>query len=647
MKITVQNNKNTSPAENEENEHLSKGLMVEGYENVEELEIIKEILTILEEEEIVSSWSYDREDTDKESIHSHFYLESEVNNNSLTSLINRYISNKDISTIKKIKEKIIMDKELYNTGVLDTDPKAFKLNKEQERIIKENIDNFLLIGQDSDGVIKYDDFISHNRGYGEFDKPSYLLDSEENIKSLRGQYDFTFYFDKEIDSLNMEVEAKEALKEVLSKRYKNANTSFLNIDIKAENNTLNINFNNVLKSQNDNSFFMVSKTQIKKINELFLKRLAERTDLIIQTKTSFIKYYKTVEEVEAKKENRKIKEAKHDKPVSKKTETQKGEQEQEQEVETQFLDFTTQLKETKDLEVFETSITLLIEEANKIKAVKGLIPDIIISEKLAEIKDKLAIIEVVKKEKAHELKQQQEIKELGTSLKEEQEAHTKTEEELNKTAEQLKETTQDLKAEEKSHEETHKVVKKYADAQIKLKAEAEEKKKLIKEQEQDINELTVQSELDKKAYSSLKQKEETTSQSLSEKVKELSSTKNLLETATKKILGLENTNSNLNKDNKILTNDKTNLDKSLKEKKKELEASKNEAKEIKQELDQGKQEAKAYLEELTATHEQEKAEASNYVNELLARISELEEDGKRGQGEKKKISKTPTPKPNK
>jgi hypothetical protein len=408
-KITVLNNKNSSPKSNIENEKREKGLIIEDFPTLDKVD---EILGILENEGIINNVNLDRIDGDKRDGHAHYYFDSEINNNTLKSIINSFVNNEkiDSESIAKAKGEIMTNHTIEQLGVLDRQVQGFNVEAGTAELLNQNIDNFQYITKDKDNITAYKKF-SENLGLSGTDKPTYLLNEPTAVKQLQGIYDFTFNFDKDIEQFNISHDTiKMALENALL-RYRDFDTSLLNISSNVKGNALNINFNNLLKHKEDNQFFMVSKKNIKDTLEIFLKELAKLTDLTIIN--NGFKFYKDTVEIEKIVNRVENKQAKKE-PQPTTTATAQGETLGQIEVE-KYIDYLAELK-TKSIDEVIAVETTLKENAEKLESVKGILSDEVINEKNKEIADKLVLLDIVKFEKLEEIKIKEELDTVNKEL---------------------------------------------------------------------------------------------------------------------------------------------------------------------------------------------------------------------------------------
>lgn len=734
-KITILNNKNTSPKRNLENEKKNKGLIVASVE----LEAVAHILEILENEGLIKKPLFDRTDKDTEEEHTHYYFDSGVNNNTLQSIIKSYVNDKKID-YKKIEEQkeIILEKGTIKTaGILDIE--TTDISESFTEATSGN-DNISYIAKDKYGITVYKS-INSNLGI-----------AKDKVLTDLSSYNFTFHFDKDLADLEIsESDIKISLNEALTQS-KDFDTSYINLKTSSTGNQLNINFDNLLKSKEDNQFFMFSKKNIKDVLENFLKNLAEKTELKILSDR--MRYYKNEADILKKPIIKKMAQAKHESGSEHLSEAEQEEfnnvdietiqeeAEKSQATTDFYLDFMVEIKTIKTFEELEAKKAELEAEQEKVEAVKGILPVELINEKLEQIADKKELLSIVKVERTAE----QELREELEATKQSLAAQTQMSEELNdklvktvseletanenykrldtnherilkehsedldnweterdefkmeigryqdlnksleeqavKNRTEIKETAQNLEAEKattkKLNEELAERTHELGEATAKL----ETANNLIEEQEESINDLTIMSEQQSKAYSILETKQtetleelkaeklevkkynklysdtvsklektelklNTVNQKLADKEKENKSLLREVKDFVEEVLNLKGSNSNLIAQKVVLEKEKVKLNTNIQDIGEELRSALNEVKTTNEDLENGKEEAKNYLADLEAQHETEKEESSAYVKELLARIEELEGREGPGEKEKKKIVKAPTPKPKK
>jgi hypothetical protein len=426
--ITVMKNMNTSPKANLENEKREKGLIVEDYEN---LDGVNEILEILEQNGLISKSNLDRIDQDKRLGHAHYYFDSKLDNNSLRAIIDNYVNNGQINQTKlnHFKNLIGQSNTIDQLGILDTQTQGFNIDAQTSQLLNNNIDNFQYITKDKNGITTYKKF-TENLGLSGADKPTNVLNNPVSVQQLQGIYDFTFHFDTDIEQFNIsDTTIKQALENALN-RYNNPDLSLLNLTSSIKENSLNINFNNLLKNPASNDFFMVSKKNIKDVLDIFLKELAKLANLTILN--NGFKFYKDQVEIDQILNRTANKQAKKSgQPTTQATTTTltaQGETLGQIEVE-KYIDYLAELK-TKSIDEVIAVETTLKENAQKLESVKGILSDEVINEKNKEIADKLVLLDIVKSEKLEEIKIKEALDEANKEL-----ATTKAE--LEKTTQEL------------------------------------------------------------------------------------------------------------------------------------------------------------------------------------------------------------------
>jgi hypothetical protein len=533
-KITVMKNMNSSPKANLENEKREKGLIIEDYQS---LDAVNEILEILENEGIITNSNLDRIDGDKRNGHAHYYFDSEINNNTLKSIINDYVNNGNIdqSTINKIKGQIMANNTIDQLGILDTQTQGFNIDAQTSQLLNENIDNFQYITKDKNGITTHKKF-TENLGLSGADKPTNLLNNPASVNQLQGVYDFTFNFDKEIEQFNILDDAiKTALENALN-RYNNPDLSLLNLSSSIKGNSLNIKFNNLLKNPASNDFFMVSKKNIKDVLEIFLKELAQLTNLTILN--NGFKFYKDETEIDQilnRTANKQAKKSGQPTTQATATPTAQGETLEQIQVE-KYIDYLAELK-TKSIDEVIAVETTLKENAQKLESVKGILSDEVINEKNKEIADKLVLLDIIKFEKLEEIK----IKEALDAVNKE----------LDSTKTELQTTTQSLNTAN-------------ADNQ-KLSAENKEQSKRIdviskdldttKKQLEQSRTTAAQTALELKASKELNEKGKKYAEQQGVKIEELTTEKRDLQTENQR---LQDEINMLNEENDRLGNNSNN-----------------------------------------------------------------------------------------
>ena len=235
---------------------------------------------------------------------------------------------------------------------------------------------------------------------------------------------------------------------------------------------------------------------------------------------------------------------------------------------------------------------------------------------------------------------------------------------------EIKDTKQSLATEKATTKKLNEELSERTHELREATAKLETATNLIEEQETSINDLTTQNEQQSKAYIILETKQVNTLEELkaekvevkkynklySDTVSKLEKTEENLKAVNQKLADKENknkglvaeikdfveevfnlkgSNSNLTAQKVALEQEKAQLNTNIQDIGEELTSALNEVKTTKQDLENGKEEAKKYVEDLEATHEEQKQEATNYVNGLLARIKDLEEQPQ-GQGQGKK-----------
>lgn len=207
-KIKVVNNRNTSPKKNIDNEQLEKGLIVDNdkLENIE----LKILTDYLEQMGIIKGFIFDRIDKNTETEHSHFYFDSEINNNTLEAIFINYIENGeiDINKIQKLSGEINKMKKINFLGILD--------NSEQIGDFENKNQLTKILGQNDKGSIIEKD-INSNLGINKntiiktFD---YIIKLDNNeildLNKLENAFlDSFVYFKKDMNSLNLQITQKD------------------------------------------------------------------------------------------------------------------------------------------------------------------------------------------------------------------------------------------------------------------------------------------------------------------------------------------------------------------------------------------------------------------------------------------------------
>jgi len=390
------NNRNTSPANNKDNEAKNKGLIL----NTENLDndSVEEILNILQDSNLINSWDFDRTDNNTDTEHNHYYFNSVLDNNSLNSVIENYLSGKDITD--QITKMIATKGEIMALtlkGTLDTKSIDFTtdLTEDTKAELLKNVDDFRYITSDNTGATKIKTF-SENLGLSRTDKPEVLLTDPSAAKSLQGSFNFEFNFDSELNQ-EQEEAITSSLNEAFEETFNRYNQGFM-YDLNSphcflKDNKLQITFNNLFQSATGPEIYMFSKKQVKKDMEVLLKNLSSKADLDI--KFSDLKLAvsedKLKEIMETKRRDSKPQAPKQERqePVQKVSErTQRLEQESK-EMDPNFLNTLFGMKTLKDLEVL---LSQLEDTLSHIQAAKEFLGTDIATDKIAEAEAKIELV---------------------------------------------------------------------------------------------------------------------------------------------------------------------------------------------------------------------------------------------------------------
>jgi len=301
-----------SPYEDEENSYKNSQYILEVKESQEIRTKTEHILNHLQKEGIIKNPKIDRYDTkivnDTDKSHYHFFYDLQgVNNkgshNTLTKIINDYVESGTINNklINKIKGDILKKNTITQKGILDTRHEGYNLTLQQKKLLKDNIENFYYINKRGDKLFNFEHIEQDKalKGMSGTDKPINLIEGN-NVKSLQGQYDYTFHFDKDLSNWEMEEELETKLKEQILKSggsvedFKGYDFDLSKITITQKDNTINIKMNNLFKGVDSNNFYMVSSKNMKLILESTFKEVEKELDLNLNYRNRF---YKDIEDI--------------------------------------------------------------------------------------------------------------------------------------------------------------------------------------------------------------------------------------------------------------------------------------------------------------------------------------------------------------
>jgi len=301
-----------SPYEDEENSYKNSQYILEVKESQEIRIKTEHILNHLQKEGIIKNPKIDRYDTkivnDTDKSHYHFFYDLQgVNNkgshNTLTKIINDYVESGTINNklINKIKGDILKKNTITQKGILDTRHEGYDLTLQQKKLLKDNIDNFYYINKRGDKLFNFEHIEQDKalKGMSGTDKPINLIEGN-NVKSLQGQYDYTFHFDKDLSTWEMEELLETKLKEQILKSggsvedFKGYDFDLTKMTITQKDNTINIKMNNLLKGVDSNNFYMISSKNMKLILEQTFKEVEKELDLNLNYRNRF---YKDIEDI--------------------------------------------------------------------------------------------------------------------------------------------------------------------------------------------------------------------------------------------------------------------------------------------------------------------------------------------------------------
>jgi len=301
-----------SPYEDEENSYKNSQYILEVKESQEIRTKTEHILNHLQKEGIIKNPKIDRYDTkivnDTDKSHYHFFYDLQgVNNkgshNTLTKIINDYVESGTINNklINKIKGDILKKNTITQKGILDTRHEGYNLTLQQKKLLKDNIENFYYINKRGDKLFNFEHIEQDKalKGMSGTDKPINLIEGN-NVKSLQGQYDYTFHFDKDLSTWEMEELLETKLKEQILKSggsvedFKGYDFDLSKITITQKDNTINIKMNNLFKGIDSNNFYMVSSKNMKLILESTFKEIEKELDLNLNYRNRF---YKDIEDI--------------------------------------------------------------------------------------------------------------------------------------------------------------------------------------------------------------------------------------------------------------------------------------------------------------------------------------------------------------
>lgn len=647
--------KSESPFKNKKNMFKDSQFMLNNYSIDNDNKTI-EILNYLDKLGIIEKPLFDRIDIDDWDRHAHYFFDFKLKKyNTLSAIINNYIE-KDFVNIKLIEDLqkgLYMSNKITMKAIWDEKFVGFDADNKTKELIKDNLTNFTYINKTQDKEFSYEIMREGKalKGISSNDKPENILNNEVNLK-MKGVYDYTFNFDKDLKDLKG---IEESFKTNLLKEFKKMGSSLKNfndfdysltkLNITKNGNKLRFTMNNLLKSQDENinHFYMISVKNMKSLVESALTNVSNDLDIDINYKNLFytdkqklddalsktIKQSK-IEKVEVKKiEIASIEPKKEIEPTQQEVKKPEVKKEDEKPKKVKKSKKKKSKKVKKEIEVdFEKYKDMTIEEVesdlvelNELLNDKKLIRFGIISdEKLSDLntqKLELESVLVVKQEEERINNLVSINEDLTLKIEELEETHTNKVLELNETIEELKNGF-DYEIKELKEEYTN-AISNLEELQLKdLNAKDEE----IEQLKNDIITLNVNN----KGLKNNLESKDTTIKNLKQKNKDLvldvedlnNQIINVKDYNTKEIENLEQDNTKL----KGLLTSQTSSISAKDEKIKELDDTLKQKLEESKKLEDEISKLKLELEEQKTTPEKKTQEQDTKVQEALERVKE-------------------------
>lgn len=622
----------------------------------------------------------------EEHFHFHILSNDKINNQTIYKVANDFIKAEEGVNMTQVR---IYDNSKKNSFSLPSEVKA-ELQKVKE-------ENFSFIKKDSksheiEEIKGYTKEGSKNAtGLGKLDRPNYILNGVSNEKAkLISRFGIGMF--KSDDLEITEETAKQGIKafyESIGQELAQDWDKFINIEIEHSESEASINFNNLIVLK-DGAIASTAKNLVEEHLTTILKGAISNESLIIENDDRLKPKNKVLAELQyLSGQEHKSEAEKEATAEAVEVETIQEQAKQSQATTDFYLDFMVEIKQIKTFEELEAKKAELESEAEKVKAVRGILPLELINEKLEQIEDKKELLSIVKVERTVEQALKEELEALKESLAAQTQLSEELKTELIKTTGELEETKQSLgeanelnksleeqavnyrreikdtkqSLEEANNnladtkEELEAIKQSLASEQATSKKLSEELgdttarleavEKVSQEQAEVIEELKAEQVKQKEAYEALEAKQTETAEQLEAEKVEVKKYSKLyndvvaeLETVKKKLEAKEDENKGLIQQIKDFTSEVFDLKDSVKN----LTQQKATLETIKEELDEKVELGEAYakqqdqrVEELEkfvndgiAYTEQQEQE----INELKTRIEELE-DGKQGQGKGK------------
>ena len=468
-----------------------KQLIVEMGEGIADSKQAQELKAELEEKlnAIIKVIKHTADEQNAEE-HFHFQILSndEINNQSIYKVANDFI-------------KAIKGAEMTQVRIYDNSKKrAFSLTEAEEaelKKVKEENFSFIKKNNKTHEVNEVENYkIKGNKnptGMGTYDRPYFIINGIFDSKEpkLVSRYGIGMFKSEKLEITEDTV--KQSIKKFLEKINED-NTfqelgdnwdKFLNIEIEESEDELSINFNNLIVLKNGN-VASIAKNLIEEHLKSIVKNAIFNEQLIIENDGRL----KPKEIVLAELQYLSGQEHKSEAEQTTTAEAVKVEAVQEQAKQSQattdfYLDFMVEIKQIKTFEELETKKAELESEAEKVEAVRGILPVELINEKLEQIADKKELLSIVKVERTAEQALKEELETIKQSLA----AQTQKSEELQ--AELIK-TTGELEATAESLADTKELLRAESETAVKLRTEVKDTKAELETTKQSLKNIEKQ-----------------------------------------------------------------------------------------------------------------------------------------------------------
>ena len=490
-----------------------KQLIVEMNEGIQTSEQAQELKAQLEEKfnakiKVIHHTADDQ--NAEEHFHFHILSNDKINNQSIYKVANDFI-------------RAIKGAEMTQIRIYDNSNKnSFNLSSEATaELQKVKEENFSFIKKDSksheiEEIKGYTKEGSKNAtGLGKLDRPNYILNGVSNEKAkLISRFGIGMFKSDDIEIT--EETAKQGIKafyESIGQELAQDWDKFINIEIEQSESEASINFNNLIVLK-DGAIASTAKNLVEEHLTTILKGAISNEGLIIENDDRLKPKDKVLAELQyLSGQEHKSEAEKEATAEAVEVETIQEQAKQSQATTDFYLDFMVEIKQIKTFDELEAKKAELESEAEKVEAVRGILPVELINEKLEQIADKKELLSIVKVERTAEQALKEELEALKESLAAQTQLSEELQTELNKQRkanEQLDNINERLLEESAEEKDKH-------DVEINnLMDDIKGLEEYLKEDEQKIKELEAELETIKQSLAS----EEATSKKLNEELSE-------------------------------------------------------------------------------------------------------------------------------